>query len=150
MKKALKSLLFAAMFVFVGSAFGFAADDTPTYTQLGAKKVQIDADALAKKTANATSQIAYKGPVTQASPAQNPPHPDDPTGTLPDVPNRARCQNWNYEGENIRPVSGGPTSYQCPPGYKCHKNGILIECRWSGQSHEAPSIDNYFCRTENC
>ena len=40
------------------------------------------------------------------------------------------CPDFEYVGANARPVSGGPTGWQCPPGYDPHMSGLLCECRW--------------------
>ena len=40
-----------------------------------------------------------------------------------------RCSDFEYVGPNARPSEVPAGGYQCPPGYYCHRNGILYECR---------------------
>ena len=69
---------------------------------------------------------------------------------------RPRCSDFEYVGPSARPVSGGPTGYQCPPGYDSHMNGPLCECRWGldfGNPHDPNFViyaDQQWCRFSSC
>ena len=42
---------------------------------------------------------------------------------------RPRCSDYTYYGSNARPEPAGGDNYQCPKGYQCHWNHLLLECR---------------------
>lgn len=63
-----------------------------------------------------------------------------------------KCSDYSYEGSNVRPLTGGPTGYQCPPGYSCNRSGIIIECRYEDNLGQAAIIPRTSpaCAYESC
>ena len=80
--------------------------------------------------------------------------PREVNSVIPEVhlePERPRCSDFAYDGDQLRPVQRG-AGYQCPPGYKCKTNGLAMSCEWkSGISHDAVMYaDNPACSYELC
>ena len=53
----------------------------------------------------------------------------EPQSVTVQPPPAPRCTDYQYVGSNQRPVDNPAGGYRCPAGYRCHRNGILAECR---------------------
>lgn len=120
---------------------------------------------------NLTIKTAGDGTVTTAASNPNLSAPSTTNSTAPPaltgatkatiVPRRL-CSDYMYYGPNARPEHAGGDNYQCPVGYECHWNGLLLECR---AAHNQPQPDGpimstgpqtviyqdeWRCRTEFC
>ncbi len=151
-EKVFTAVLFAVMLV---SPFVHAEEKkfVPANTQ------QVDAATLEKMKAAANQPVAQAvqkastgktGELT-ATPLPNVVEGNTVTPTSVTL-YQPPCGDYEYQGSNVRPLSGGPTNYQCPPGYKCHRNGLLYECRFrDGLSVTEPlPATSPFCRYEAC
>ena len=161
MNRALLVLLLVFAF---GVQQGMAAETGKTTTTSSTSTAnKIDPNALQRigTAGNATMPVYGASGATKAAPspgltATAPPlvaegnsiH-SSVTVQAPPVP---ACSDYAYDGPNVRPASGGPTGYRCPPGYSCHRNGILKECRYETELGQAPTIpsNSPACAYEPC